>query len=292
MAQCRSADTASRVRCSVSTQALVLILSAAVLHAGWNILVKSSEDRLVATWAVAVGGAILNLPVLAVLGLPEARLAGWLLLSSVLHVGYGYALAGAYDRVDFSAAYPIARGSAPLIVTVAGVVFLDDVVSVVGVAGVTLVTTSLAIIGLRHVPTGVGWAVLTGLMIASYTLSDGAGVRAGDESIRYIGMLFVCHALLFTVVLVATRRSTASLTLAIRSEPGRLLLGGGASAGAYLLVMIAARTTPLGLVSGLRETSTGFGVVAGYFLLGERITRHHAIAVVVAIAGSILIAVS
>lgn len=276
----------------MSTQALLLILAAAMLHAAWNVVVKSSNDRLVATWAVAVGGAILNVPVLIVLGLPEPSVAGWLVLSSILHVGYGYALAGAYDRVDLSAAYPIARGSAPLIVTVAGVLLLGDVVSLVGVAGIVLVTASLAIIGLRHVPAGASWAVLTGVMIASYTVADGAGVRAGDESVRYIGMLFIGHAVLFTIVLVATRGSPATLTAAIRKSPGRLLLGGGASAGAYLLVMIAARTTPLGLVSGLRETSTGFGVLASYLFLGERVTRHHGAAVLVAIAGSVLIALS
>ena len=79
---------------------------------------------------------------------------------------------------------------------------------------------------------------------------------------------------------------------AVRRSPLKLLFGGAASAGAYLLVMIAARTTPLGLVAGLRETSAGFGVVAGALVLKERVTRQHAVAVAVAVIGGGLIALS
>ncbi len=276
----------------MSTQSLLLVLSAAVLHAGWNFIVKSSTDRLVATWAVATAGALVNVPVLVFFGLPERSVAGWLAVSSLLHVGYGYALAGAYDRVDLAAAYPIARGTAPLLVAIVGVPLLGDSIDPVGTIGIVLVTSSLAIIGLRHVPTGVSWALLTGVMIAAYTLSDGAGVRAGDESVRYIAALFVLHSLLFTAALLVTRRSTSSILSVVSLQPARLLIGGAASAGAYLLVMIAARTTPIGLVSGLRETSAGIGVLAGYAFLGERVTRQHAIAVGVAIVGAVAIAVN
>lgn len=276
----------------MSGQALALVLAAAALHAGWNFIVKTSGDRLVATWAIATAGAFVNVPVLLFLGLPERSAAGWLAVSTVLHVAYGYALAGAYDRVDLASAYPIARGTAPLLVAIVSVPLLGDTINPAGVAGIVLVTASLAIIGLRHVPSGARWAVLTGVVIAAYTLSDGAGVRAGDESVRYIAALFVLHALLFTAVLGFTRGSTATMRTALVRQPGRLLVGGAASAGAYLLVMIAARTTPLGLVSGLRETSAGIGVLAGYAFLGEHVTRQHGIAVCVAIAGAVAIAVN
>lgn len=270
----------------------MLVLSAALLHAGWNFVVKASDDRLASTWAIATAGAILNLPVLLVLGLPERAALGWLALSAILHVGYGYALAAAYDRVDLASAYPIARGTAPILVAIVGIVLLGDTISPIGIVGIVAVTASLALIGIRHVPTGVSWALLTGLMIASYTISDGAGVRAGGESVRYIAALFFLHALLFTVLLGLTRRSIVSMVDAFRRSPSRLLVGGGASSGAYLLVMIAARTTPLGLVAGLRETSAVFGVLAGHYFLAEHVTRQHAIAVCVAAAGSILIVVN
>jgi drug/metabolite transporter (DMT)-like permease len=269
-----------------------LVLSAAVLHATWNLVVKQSADRLVSTWAIVTSGAMLSVPVSIFIGLPERAALPWLATSALLHVAYGYALAGAYDRIDLAAAYPIARGTAPLIVMVGSIMLLDDVVSPVGFIGIALVVASLGLIGIRHVPNGVGWALLTGLMIALYTLSDGAGVRAGNDSIRYIAALFQLHALAFGIMILATRRSPSTMIAAVRRSPLKLLFGGAASAGAYLLVMIAARTTPLGLVAGLRETSAGFGVVAGALVLKERVTRQHAVAVAVAVIGGGLIALS
>ncbi|MFT4866060.1 MAG: drug/metabolite transporter (DMT)-like permease [Ilumatobacter sp.] len=269
-----------------------LVLSAAVLHATWNLVVKQSADRLVSTWAIVTSGAMLSVPVSIFIGLPERAALPWLATSALLHVAYGYALAGAYDRIDLAAAYPIARGTAPLIVMVGSIMLLDDVVSPVGFIGIALVVASLGLIGIRHVPNGVGWALLTGLMIALYTLSDGAGVRAGNDSIRYIAALFQLHALAFGIMILATRRSPTTMIAAVRRSPLKLLFGGAASAGAYLLVMIAARTTPLGLVAGLRETSAGFGVVAGALVLKERVTRQHAVAVAVAVIGGGLIALS
>jgi len=272
--------------------AFFLVLSAAALHATWNLVVKQSADRLVSTWAIVTSGALLSVPVSIFIGLPERAALPWLATSALLHVAYGYALAGAYDRIDLAAAYPIARGTAPLIVMVGSIILLDDVVSPVGFIGIALVVASLGLIGIRHVPNGVAWALLTGLMIALYTLSDGAGVRAGDDSIRYIAALFQLHAVAFGMMILVTRRSPTTMIAAVRRSPLKLLLGGAASAGAYLLVMIAARTTPLGLVAGLRETSAGFGVVAGALVLKERFTRQHAAAVAVAVVGGALIALS
>lgn len=276
----------------MTTSALILVLSAAVLHAGWNLVVKQSSDRLATTWAIACAGAIVNIPVLVIAGFPEPEARPWLALSAVLHVAYGFALAGAYDRIDLSAAYPIARGTAPLIVAIAGVLLLGDSIAAPALFGIVLVTLSLGLIGIRHVPSGVEWALLTGVTIAAYTLTDGAGVRAGDESVRYIALLFPLHAALFTIALVVSRRSVRAMVKTLRFSWRQFLAGGAASAGAYLLVMIAARTTPLGLVAGLRETSAGFGVLAGALVLHEHVSRQHAVAVVVALAGAILIAVA
>jgi drug/metabolite transporter (DMT)-like permease len=272
--------------------AFFLVLSAPALHATWNLVVKQSVDRLVSTWAIVTNGALLSVPVSIFIGLPERAALPWLATSALLHVAYGYALAGAYDRIDLAAAYPIARCTASLIVMVGSIILLDDVVSPVGFIGIALVVASLGLIGIRHVPNGVAWALLTGLMIALYTLSDGAGVRAGDDSIRYIAALFQLHAVTFGMMILVTRRSPTTMIAAVRRSPLKLLLGGAASAGAYLLVMIAARTTPLGLVAGLRETSAGFGVVAGALVLKERVTRQHAAAVAVAVVGGALIALS
>ena len=276
----------------MSGAALALAFGAAVLHAGWNLLVKAGRDRVLSFWAVTLGSAIWNVPVLIVLGLPDAITAPYLAATTVLHVIYGSLLVAAYDRADLAVIYPIARGVAPLLVALGGVLWLGDVVEAVGWIGIALV--SLGIVGLAitvGVGSGVGWALLTGLAIASYTTVDGAGVRAGDEAIRYIGSMFVLTGIVWTGVVLGRRGSSRALAH-VRSHWREVVLGGLGSAGAYALVMVATLLAPLGLVAGVRETSALIGILGGYRLLREHVSRRHVFAAAVAVTGTILIAVS
>ena len=275
----------------MSTSAFVLVLTAAVLHAVWNAIVKASPDRLVTSWAVVTAAALVNVPVLIVTGLPDRAVWCNVAASAVIHVAYNLALVIAYGRADLSVAYPIARGTAPLLVTLGGVMLLADPATGQGVAGVALVSLSLAALvagrPLRHTT----WAVVTGLLIATYTIVDGDGVRTNGDSLQYIAAVFIVHAAALTVV-VLRGRGLSLMREAVVAQPGRLLVGGTATAGAYLLVMIAARTEPLGLVAGLRETSALFGVAIGAVILKEPVTRRQTLAVAFAVVGTIAIATS
>ncbi len=276
----------------MSGAAMVLALAAAVLHAGWNLMVKAGRDRVLSFWAVTLGSAILNVPVLMILGLPDPVTAPYLAATTILHVVYGSLLVAAYERADLAVIYPIARGVAPLLVAVGGVLWLGDLVPALGWVGIALV--SLGIIGIAltaGVGSGVGWALLTGLAIASYTTVDGAGVRAGDEAIRYIGTMFVLTGAVWTAV-VLVRRGMASAVRHVRTQWREVVFGGIGSAGAYALVMVAALLAPLGLVAGVRETSALIGVFGGYRMLREHVTGRHIAAAVLAVTGTILIAVS
>lgn len=276
----------------MSGAALALALGAAFLHAGWNLMVKAGRDRVLSFWAVTLGSAILNVPLLVVLGLPDPVTARYLVATTILHVIYGLLLVAAYERADLAVIYPIARGVAPLLVAVGGVVWLGDVVGPVGWVGIALV--SLGIIGLAitaGVGSGVGWALLTGLAIASYTTVDGAGVRAGDEAVRYIGTMFVLTGIVWTG-LVLRRRGTVAAVAHVRTNWREVVFGGLGSAGAYALVMVAALLAPLGLVAGVRETSALIGIFGGYRMLREHVSRRHMVAAVVAVTGTVLIAVS
>lgn len=275
----------------MSTTAFVLVLTAAVLHAAWNAIVKASTDRLVTTWAVVTAAALVNVPVLLVVGLPDRDVWWFVAASAAIHVGYNGALVVAYERADFSIAYPIARGTAPLVVTLGGAAVLADPTTAQGVAGVALVSLSLGVLATGRPMRHTTWAVVTGLAIAAYTIVDGAGVRANGDSLQYIGALFVVHAFVLSVVVLRQRGLTA-MREAMITQPGRLLIGGTASAGAYLFVMVAALTEPLGLVAGLRETSALFGLAIGAGILKEPVTRRHALAVVFAVLGTVVIATS
>lgn len=266
--------------------ALGLVISAAVLHAGWNLVVKSSEDRLVATWMQLTSGALVFLPVLVVGGFPTDRL--WpFAVSAVVHVVYALTLVTAYDRGDLSVVYPVARGIAPAIVAVGAAITLGDVISPVGVVAVGLIVLGILAGAAGHARAGVSWALVTGALIAVYTLVDGAAVRAGEESIRYTVAVFAGTAALLMPVVLILRRP-AELLPAIRRDGMRNLVAGVGAGTAYMLVLAAARIAPLGLVSAGRETSVVFGALAGWLVLGERMGPRRVAASVVIAVGLVL----
>jgi drug/metabolite transporter (DMT)-like permease len=270
----------------------LLALAAAVLHALWNSAVKISADRLIAVSLITAGAVLITIPVAAVVGLPPRAALPYLIVSPLVHSCYVLCLSIAYDRADLSVAYPIARGSAPLLVTAGGVLFLGDNVSALGYVGVILVATALAtmVFGVGR-PDGVWWAVLTGLFISAYSLLDAAGVRAGDAGMRYASWLFITHASL-TVLVMFVLRSPQEIRTVFKANWVRIAAAGVASGAAYLMVLYATQRAAAGLVSGIRETSVVFGVFIGVFALKEKATSRHMVAVAFAAAGAVLIGLS
>lgn len=273
----------------MSLASFAIVLVAAVLHAGWNLVVKGSTDKLVATWAILSIGGVAGSIVLAIEGLPSSSTTPWLAASALVHVLYPLALAASYEAVDLSVAYPIARGAAPMFVAVAGVLLLDDSISPSGAAGLVAIVTGVVFLA-KRLPTRaeMAWPLATGLTIAAYTVLDGGGVRAGDESLRFISALFALSSVGLTTV-VLTVRGPRVMIRQLRTSMWHTIIGGLASAGAYLLVLIAARTNPLGLVAGLRETSAAFGVLGAVVFLDEQVSRKHFATVVLMVAGAALI---
>lgn len=268
--------------------AFSLVVLSALLHASWNLLMKSSTDRLVAAWVQVTAGALVFAPVLVWGGFPTDRI--WsVVASAVIHLGYGLTLVAAYERGDLSLVYPIARGVSPVLITVGAALLLDDVPGAVGMAGVSLIAVGLLSVIRRPGP-GVWWAVATGALITAYTLVDGAAVRAGGESFRYTVAVFAGNAVALTSAVVV-RRGWSAMQRGIANDGWRNLAGGVASALAYVLVLTAARSAPLGLVSAVRETSVVFGALGGWLLLKEPfgITRVRA-AVVIAIGLALIAA--
>jgi len=249
---------------------------------------KASTDRLVAAWLQVTAGALVFLPVLVVGGFPVERWSS-VVVSSVIHLGYGLTLVGAYNRGDLSLVYPIARGIAPVLVTLGAVVLLDDVPDVLGMVAVALIAGG--ILSVIHRPgRGVPWALATGILIAGYTLVDGAAVRAGGESVRYTVAVFCGNALLLSVVTLY-RRGHRQMFAGVRGDGWRNLAGGIASAIAYILVLTAARRAPLGLVAAVRETSVVFGALGGWLILKEPFGRTRVRAAMVIAVGLALLVV-
>jgi drug/metabolite transporter (DMT)-like permease len=268
--------------------ATALALASAVLHTSWNLIVKAGKDRLLAQWGVTAAGAILFCPLLAIFGPPQSEVWPFVVASAFLHVAYSLSLVQAYEYGDLSAAYPVARGVAPLLTAVGAAIWLDDRLGPLGFTGVLLVTVGLiAVAGRGASRTAVSWALFTGLTISLYTLVDAAGVRLGEESFRYVIALYVLHALMLTVVVVA-RRDIGDIARAARSSGAIYLAGGLSSVCAYGSVLLAVRFAPLGYVAALRESSVILAALAGWYLLKESFGPHRTLGAVVVAAGIVL----
>ena len=247
--------------------AIALVVGSALLHASWNLVVKKSGDRLIAAGAQMLLGAAVSTPIAISLGIPF-RAWPFLIATSLVHTGYVVSLVAGYDRGDLSVVYPVARGTAPILVTVGAALFLDDTPGGVGIVAIALVVGGIFVVGIRGRPKGTGWALLTSVFIAGYTMIDGAAVRHLDESVAYTLTAFMTMTLAIVPVVI-WRRGWSTVSSVVRVEWRTHLLAGVASAVAYVMVLTAALTAPLGLVSALRETSVVFGALGGWLILKE-----------------------
>jgi drug/metabolite transporter (DMT)-like permease len=270
--------------------ATFLALGSAALHAAWNLLVKTSDDRLLTAWGFYLVGGILFMPFLPVVGVPGADTLPFLAASSVVHVVYVVALTRAYDHADFSLAYPLARGGGALIAAIGGVLFLSDSLSALAWLAIAIVVGGLASLIRPEVGRiALLWAGLTAAMIGTYTTLDAAGARRSSGLGYGIAITLGAGAVL-SVALIATG-SGSRIGPALRAEWPRYLLGGVFSTLAYSLVLAGARLAPVGYVAALRESSVVLGAAAGWLFLHERLGRARLASAVVVTTGLVLLIV-
>ena len=274
----------------MSTEVLVVVLLSALLHAGWNAMVRASGDKLMASLLVACGAAALALPLLPWLPLPAAASLPFLLASAAIHVAYFLLVARAYRDADLGLAYPLMRGTAPLLTALAAAAWLGEVPDAVAALGIALVCAGvLALAGAaRHHAGRQSGAILAALanagVIALYTVIDGQGVRLAGHALAYSAWLFVLTALLLLATALLWRKPAG---LRVPAGAARiLLLGGTGTLGAYSLVLWAMAQAPIASVAALRETSIVFAALIGTLLLHEPLGRWRLLAVVMVGAGA------
>lgn len=275
----------------VSGFALTLILAAALLHAVWNAVIKGAGDRMLTMAMINFGHALVGI-VMVILFAPPARAAwGFIALSTAIHVFYYAFLLLSYRLGDLSTAYPVARGIAPVLVALGAQAFAGETLPKVAWIGLGLVSGGICLLLLerRHAPAwgAVGAALLTGLAIAAYSVTDGMGVRASTAPLGYIGWLFLiesCAGLLFLWL----RRSALPTVRAGQIIVG--LSGGVLSALAYGLAIYAKSIAPLGAVSAIRESSVIIAALIGVFWFGERPWKFRLAAAAVVASGVVVLA--
>lgn len=266
--------------------ATVLALTAAVLHAGWNLAVKQSGDRFIALWGQFFMAGLLAAAWLAVFGGVTAAGYEWAALTAVAHVPYCIFLAKAYTVGDFSLAYPIARGGGALLAGLGGLILLNDHLGAIGIAGMIVVAVGLVGLSGRRAP-GVGYALIVAAAIGTYSVIDAHAIRS-TNSPMYAAAPFLTTMVSVTAVgLVSGRRR--QMVAAMRSDWARFLAVGAVVGAAYVLVQIAFRYAPVGYVTSLRESSVLIAAVGGHRLLGERGGRRRVVAAVVIVVGLLLL---
>ncbi|NML53104.1 EamA family transporter [Streptomyces sp. R302] len=250
------------------------VLVAAVTHASWNALAHHIRDQLLSFTLISGGGALIGLALIPFTPLPAAGAWPYLLASAALHVAYYALLMKSFTLGDFGQMYPIARGTAPLVVTLLAAVFVGEVPDrwqLLGVAVASAGLTGLALWGIRgrgaHGP-ALFAALATGLSIALYTVVDGVGVRASGTPLGYIAWLMALEGLAIPAYALAVRRR--ALLTELRPHAARGLLGAALSVAAYALVLWAQTQAPLAPVAALRESSIIVGAAIGALFFKER----------------------
>ena len=270
------------------------VLFGALLHAAWNGLIKAGSDKALDTALMHSMGVALALPIVAVTGLPPRAAWPWIAGSATLHIGYYFALAGAYRHGDLGVTYPIMRGSAPLLVALASGPLIGERLGGSGWLGVAGICAGVLLLGLSPVADrspshgqALRFALLNALIIAGYTLVDGIGVRAAGNALQYVATLFLVNSLpYFTLVMWKRGADARPAAWAYMARRWPLsLLGTLASAGSYGIALWAMTQAPVAVVAALRETSVLFAALIGAWWLKEGFGARRAAGTVLIVAG-------
>jgi drug/metabolite transporter (DMT)-like permease len=254
------------------------VLGAGLLHAGWNALLKSAPggDALLDTATVVAGSSLWGFAVVSFVGAPASAAWPYMAASAVIHFGYYLTLAQAYRTGDLSFAYPLMRGSAPLIVALLGIAFLSELPTApmaIGIALISLGIVSIAFVGSgrgglrKHPPSAAYWAFANAGLIALYTLVDASGARVSGNPAAYVSWLIFLEGLPF-LAWVFARGGKAAFRY-VRASAQRGLIGGACSLVAYGIVLWAMTRAPVAAVAALRETSVLFAALIGSLWLKE-----------------------
>lgn len=269
---------------------MLAVLIGGMLHASWNVMVKSSTDKTLDTALIHLCCSFIAIPFCLVLGLPPAESWPYLAASVVIHIGYYFALAQAYHHGDLGLTYPLMRGVAPLMVAIGSLAFIDgSSMSLLGWVGVALICIGVLILGmsaglLQH-RRAILFALLNSAIIAIYTLIDAKGVRTSQNAAQYIAALFAFDGWAFAFWVLYLRKQRAVTYFKERWAIG--LGGAAASVSSYAIALWAMTVAPVAAVAALRETSVLFAVLFGTWFLNEALTPRRVLSVLIIITGAI-----
>ncbi len=261
------------------------VLCAAFLHAIWNAFVKTGDDQLISITGIAVGATVTALIFFPFSTAPDPQSWSYIFVSALLHVGYMIALSQAYRYSDFSSAYPIARGTAPILVFAWSFVFLQEVMSTREILAIFGILVGILVFSTRKLGAVVNdrkalwYALLTALFIASYTIVDGIGVRLSGSVSGYIVWMTILEV--FPLLAYTYIRRGPKVFNALTQNAPKMLFAGMIAISGYWIIIWAMTQAPIALVAALRETSIIIAALIGAFYFKEPSGKRRIIAAVI-----------
>jgi drug/metabolite transporter (DMT)-like permease len=269
-----------------------LVVLSAIAHAAWNALVKSAGDRMLTMVAIRTTGMMFGLAALPFVDWPAPESWKWLAVTALVMFAYYALLVRSYGVGDMSVVYPLARGLAPVLTTIAAFVVIGEALSATQVAAVAMISLGIMVLSLAAGAsrTAVGFALATGVVVATYSFFAGLGVRAAGTVLGFQAWLEVVTGFGTLCYGVVVRRG--DVVDYVRRHGLIGFVAGAVSVLGFLAFLVAARSLPLGPVSAVRETSVIFGAVLGTLVLKEGFGPRRIAAAVMVTVGIVLLAVA
>lgn len=277
----------------MSTTIFCLILLAAAFHATWNAIVKAGSNKFLTTVLLTASAAVLAMLLLPFFPMPNSASWVYILASTAIQIVYFAMVAKIYHIADMGLTYPLMRGTAPLIVAVLGTLLLDEKLEFYAWLGI--ITISIGILSMifaapKKGRKGIGLALLNAILIASYTLVDGHGIRLSGSAISYILWSFVLSGLIFFIFALKMQYRQMGSYFRLNWHLG--LIGGIGSFFSYGLALWAMTLAPVAIVAALRETSILFATLIAIFILKERATVTRILSSCIILIGALILRVS
>jgi drug/metabolite transporter (DMT)-like permease len=279
------------------TLAIALLFLSASLHTLWNLLLKGSRHKFIASWWIVTIGALMFMPGLFFTGLPPREIWHFALISAAVEAAYFLTLSLAYNNSDFSLVYPMARGTAPAFLLLWALLILDEELTGWGLIGLGMIISGLILTGTssliqnrRNLPNikGIAAALTTALLISTYTFVDGVAVKRGPP-LPY-GLLMFSLVPFWLTPFVLRRYGLSQVISEWKVQPLRLLIAGFFGVLAYLVALYAYSIAPISYSGAIREVSVVLGALAGWYFLGEKMGPVRVIGATIIFAGILVIA--
>ena len=267
------------------------VIIAALLHAGWNALVKTGSNKQTGMFVLNLAHAFFGLCLIPFFPIPQGEVWLWLLASGFIHMFYQLFLGFAYERGDLSRVYPIARGGAPMIILIVSVLFGIDTLRGFDFLGILVLGLGILLMAQGVFNSGedrklIALAIGSASATAGYSLIDGLGARAMGNALSYVSWLLIFSAGFYTPVIFLLRGRSVLPKFGSQISIG--FLAGFASFVGYTIAVWAMTQAPIALVAALRESSILFAMILGWFFFREQMSLSKIFAGIIILIGIFL----